>query len=235
MTLLNIFNHGSMSADPATEAEFGDGFLMRQGYTLVSIGWQFDVPKGKNLIGFDAPVATDHGQPITGWVNPWFIPNKRSDSFEYASGYFSPAYPPIEPRNPAYRLTERVGWVAAPRLIPREDWQFGRTENGHVIYDPNWVSLKGGFKAGMTYQVTYESKNPPVEGLGFAAIRDLASALKHDPAAVAPGRYVYTYGASQTGRYQRQLIYEGFTTDEQDRQAIDALFIQTGGTGFGSF
>ena len=235
MTLLNIFNHGTMSADPATEAEFGDGFLMRQGYTLVSIGWQFDVPKRDGLIGFDPPVASEHGQPITGWVNPWFIPNKRSESFEYASGYFSPAYPTIEPQNPDYRLTEREGWVAAPRLIPRGAWQFGRVEKGQVVNDPNWVSLKGGFKAGMTYQVTYEAKNPPVAGLGFAAIRDLAAALKHDPAAIAPGRYAYTYGASQTGRYQRHLIYEGFTTDEQGRQAIDALFIQTGGTGNGSF
>jgi hypothetical protein len=31
------------------------------------------------------------------------------------------------------------------------------------------------------------------------------------------------------------MIYEGFTTDEQGRQAIDALFIQTGGTSLGSF
>jgi hypothetical protein len=235
MTLLNIFNRAASSADPTTEADFGDGLLLRQGYTLIAVGWQFDVPKRKDLIGFDAPVATDHGQPLTGWVNPWFIPNKRADSFEFASGYFSPAYPPVEPANPAYRLTEREGWVAAPRLILREDWQFGRIENGKAVYDPNWISLKGGFKPGLTYQLNYESKDPPVAGLGFAAIRDLASALKHDPSAIAPGRYAYTYGASQTGRYQRQLIYEGFTTDEQGRQAIDALFIQTGGTGLGSF
>ena len=45
--LLTTFNH-AMSADPTTEAEFGDGLLMRQGYTLVSIGWQFDVPKQKD-------------------------------------------------------------------------------------------------------------------------------------------------------------------------------------------
>jgi hypothetical protein len=31
------------------------------------------------------------------------------------------------------------------------------------------------------------------------------------------------------------MIYEGFTIDEQGRKAIDALFIQTGGTGLGSF
>jgi hypothetical protein len=31
------------------------------------------------------------------------------------------------------------------------------------------------------------------------------------------------------------MIYQGFTTDEQGREAIDAMFIQTGGTSFGSF
>lgn len=233
--LLSTFNHAKPSADPASEAEFGDGLLMRQGYTLVALGWQFDVPKRTDRIGFDAPVASDHGQPITGWVNPWFIPNKRSDSFEYAAGYFSPAYPPLDPGNPAYRLTEREGFVAAPRLVPRADWQFGRLQNGQLVFDPNWITLKGGFQAGKTYEVAYETKNPPVAGLGFAAIRDLASALKYNSDAIVRGRYVYTYGASQTGRYQRQMIYEGFTTDEQGRQAIDALLIQTGATGIGSF
>jgi alpha/beta hydrolase family protein len=233
--LLSTFNHAVGSPDPTTEAHFGNGLLMREGYTLVAVGWQFDVPKGKNLIGFDVPVATDNGRPITGWVNPWFIPNKRSDSYEFASGYYSPAYPPADPGNAAYRLTVREGLASAPRLIPREDWQFGRADNGTVKFDPNWVTLKGGFKPGMTYQVTYESKNPPVTGLGFAAIRDLASALKYNSDAVVRGRYAYTYGASQTGRFQRQMIYEGFTTDEQGRQAIDAMFIQTGGTSLGTF
>lgn len=233
--LLSTFNHAKGSADPSMEEDFGNGMLMRQGFTLVAVGWQFDVPKEKNRIGFDAPVATENGRPITGWVNPWFIPDKRSDSFEFASGYFSPAYPPVDPNNPRYRLTEREGFVAAPRLIPRQDWQFGRLVNGHVEYNPNWVTLKGGFKAGQTYEVTYESQNPPVAGLGFAALRDLASALKYNSDAIVHGRYVYTYGASQTGRYQRHMIYEGFTTDEQGRQAIDALFIQTGATGIGSF
>src|SRR5262249_45279586 len=132
-------------------------------------------------------------------------------------------------------LTVREGLASAPRLIQREDWQFGRAENGTVKFDPNWVTLRGGFKPGMTYQLFYESKNPPVAGLGLAAVRDLASALKYNSDAVVRGRYVYTYGASQTGRFQRQMIYDGFTTDEQGRQAIDAMFIQTGGTSLGSF
>jgi hypothetical protein len=125
--------------------------------------------------------------------------------------------------------------MSAPRLISRDDWQFGRMENGKLVSDPHWITLKGGFRAGQTYQLDYESQNPPVAGLGFASIRDLASALKYKSDAVIHGKYVYTYGASQVGRYQRHLVYEGFTTDEQGRQAIDALFIQTGATGMGSF
>lgn len=233
--ILSTFNRGEGSLDPTTEADFGDGLLMEQGYTIVAVGWEFDNPRAKGLILLDAPVATNSGKPITGWVNPWFIPDKNSDSFEYASGYFTPAYPPIDPENPDYRLTEREGWVAAPRLIPRNDWQFGRMQNGQIISDPNWITLKGGFQPGMTYQLTYQSQNPPVAGVGFAAVRDLASALKYSPDAMVHGKYAYAYGASQVGRWLRQMIYEGFTIDEQGRRAIDAIFVQTGGTSRGSF
>jgi hypothetical protein len=235
LELLSTFNHATGSPDPTTEADFGDGLLMREGFTLAFVGWQFDVPKGTKRLGFDPPIAKDGSKTITGWVNPWFISNQRSDSFNYASGYFSPAYPPLDPTNAAYRLTEREGWVAAPHLVPRQDWQFGRIQNGQLVNDTNWITLKGGFKAGQTYQVTYESGNPPVAGLGFAAFRDLAAAVKYDPNAIVRGKYTYAYGASQTGRFLRQLIYEGFTTDEQGRQAMDGIYIHTGATGLGSF
>jgi Alpha/beta hydrolase domain len=235
--LLGVFNRAKGSSDPTTDSEFGDGLLLREGYTLVAVGWEFEVRKArdKNLVGLEAPIATDNGRPITGWINPWFIPDKASQSYEFTSEYNTSAYPPLDPKNPAYRLTVREGWVAAPRLIPREDWQFGRLENGQVVFDPDWLTVKGGFKAGQTYQLIYESKNPPVAGLGFAAIRDMASAIKNNSDAIVHARYAYTYGASQVGRYLRQLVYEGFTTDERGRQSIDALFIQTGGTSFGSF
>jgi hypothetical protein len=221
--------------DPSTEDFYGDGMLLNQGYTLVAVGWEFDTPKKKNLILADIPVATENGKPITGWVHPWFIPDKKSDSYEFASGEFTPAYPPADPNNADYRLTEREGYVAAPRLIPRADWQFGHLEDGKVVFDPKWVTMRGGFKPGMTYEVSYESQNPPVAGLGFAAVRDMASELKYNPDAIVHGKYVYTYGASQTGRWERQMIYQGFTTDEQGRQVVDAVFVQTGGTSFGSF
>jgi hypothetical protein len=74
-----------------------------------------------------------------------------------------------------------------------------------------------------------------VAGLGFASIRDFASAVKNKADAVIHVQYVYTYGESQVGRFQRQLLYEGFTTDEQGKRAIDGMFIHIGGTSLGSF
>lgn len=235
--VLGVFNRAKGSLDPATNEEFGDGLLMREGYTIVAVGWEFDVRKDKekDLIALTVPIATENGKPITGWISPWFIPNKTSASYEWTAEYNTPAYPPLDPKDPKYRLTVREGWVAAQRLIPRGDWQFGKMDNGQVAFNPDWLTLKGGFKAGMTYQLTYESKDPPVAGLGCAAIRDFASAIKNNSDAIVHVKYVYTYGASQVGRYQRQLVYDGFTTDEQGRQAIDALMIHTGGTSFGSF
>ena len=35
------------------------------------------------------------------------------------------------------------------------------------------------------------------------------------PASVAPGKYAYMYGSSQTGRTLRQILYGGFTIDER--------------------
>src|SRR5262245_16073447 len=43
--MLGFFNHATGSLDPGSAAEIGDGFLMRQGFTLLWVGWQFDVPQ----------------------------------------------------------------------------------------------------------------------------------------------------------------------------------------------
>ena len=240
MALLRIFNRAQSSNHPTVEADFGNGWLMREGYTLVAVGWQFDVRKDQDpqLIGVDVPIATENGEAITGWINQEIVVNQSTNSLLYNRDTWK--YPPLDPDDPSYRLTES-GFavpgplVAAPRLIPREDWRFGRVENGEIVLDTNYLWMKDGFKTGYTYEVTYETKDSPVAGLGFAAIRDLASEIKNNPDAIVRAQHVYTYGASQTGRSQRQLVYEGFTTDEQGRRAIDALFINTGGSSFGSF
>lgn len=230
--LLSSFSDAEAADDPTTEAHFGDASLLNQGYTLVAVGWQFDVDEA--LIGLQAPIATDHGRPITGWVREWFIPNKAGDSFEWTGGNAT-RYLPLDVNSPDYRLTAREGLFAPRRLIARSDWQFGKREGGTLTQNPDFVTLKGGFKPGLTYEIAFESQNPPVTGLGLAAVRDMGSALKYDKESIAPGRLAYMYGSSQTGRTLREIIYEGFTIDEQGRKVFDAAFIRTGGASMGRF
>ena len=50
--LLSVFNRAATSDDQSTEEHFGDGLLMREGYTLVAVGWQFDA---RGRIAMKAP------------------------------------------------------------------------------------------------------------------------------------------------------------------------------------
>ena len=231
--LLPTFDGAAAADDPTTEAHFGDASLLQQGFTLVAVGWQFDVEDG--LIGLDAPVPTRNGAPIRGWVREWFIANQPSDSFKWMDGNATRGYLPVDLDAADYRLTSREGFFTARTLIPREDWRFGRIVDGRHVPEPEFVTIKGGVKPGLTYELSYETQNPPVAGLGMAAVRDMASAMKHDPAIVAPGKYVYMYGSSQTGRMLRLIIHQGFTIDERGRKVFDAAFVKTGGASIGRF
>ena len=234
-SLLQVFSHAARGTDFTSEKEFGDAWLLKQGYTLVFVGWQFDIAPGKALVGFSAPIATENGAPIKGWVRMPFISDKALASYQYGSGYNTATYLPLNTQDRTYRLTVREGTFAPPRLIPRDEWEFARVDGANVVADPASVHLKSGFKPGLTYELSFETQNPPVAGLGMAAIRDAASAFKYGTNQVASGRLAYLYGASQTGRLIRQMIHEGFTIDASGRKAFDAAFIQTGAVGFGSF
>ena len=74
--ILPVFQDAANSADPTTAAEFGNGALMRQGFTLLWMGWQWDVPEGR--MRMEIPIATNNGQPITGWVRGNFIPGANA-------------------------------------------------------------------------------------------------------------------------------------------------------------
>src|SRR5262249_36495520 len=75
--MLTALQKATAALDPATDAELGDGALMRQGFTLVWMGWQWDVPQRPGVMRMEMPIATDGGRPITGLVRGNFILNER--------------------------------------------------------------------------------------------------------------------------------------------------------------
>jgi hypothetical protein len=103
------------------------------------------------------------------------------------------------------------------------------------------VRLPSGFSAGL-YEAVYHAYGSPVAGLGLAAVRDFASYLKFGAASVTALREnaaftarVIGFGYSQSGRFLRELVRDGFNLDEQSRAAFDGLMIASAGAGGGSF
>jgi hypothetical protein len=232
--MVRFFNHGRGGGDFTTEAEMGDGFLMRRGFTLVWLGWQFDTPDSDQVLRLYAPVATDNGKPITGWVRSDFVFNTKV--FDAPLGHRGQkAQPALEPDNVGYKLTVRDSALGERRLISRGEWRFARFVDGQAVPDPTRIYLKSGFEPGKIYEIVYRTQNPTVVGLGLAAVRDLASYFKYERNNVASVKRALGFGISQSGRYLRHFVYQGFNADEKDRQVFDAVNPHVAGGGHGSF
>jgi hypothetical protein len=235
--ILHLVNGYSPSTP---DGEYGDGFLMREGYTVAWVGWEFDVADhGENLRLF-APVAHDAGgKEIRGLVRSDFTPAQKVDDMPLGHSLLGPtggkSYPVDDPASARNVLTVRDTPDGPRQTIPRSQWSFAHIVDGKLAADPHFIHLNGGFQAGKIYEVVYEAKDPVVAGLGLAAVRDFLSYLKYDPQATAPIKRVYAVGISQSGRFLRHFLYQDFNADEQGRQVMDGVIAHVAGAGTGSF
>lgn len=233
--LLTFFSTAQGSPDPTDSAHFGDRFLLERGYTLVWVGWQFDVPEQGGRVALRAPIAVGgDGRPITGLVRADYVVNEPLPDRPLADGDHRP-FPAHDPRDPRNVLTVREREHDPRRTIPRAEWSFARVRDGREVPDSTWIALRGGFQPGRIYEITWVAANPPVSGLGFAAVRDLVSHLKHAPGAPAPARAAIGFGISQSGRFLRTFLYQGFNADEEGRRVFDGVMAHIAGAGRGNF
>jgi len=226
--ILGTFQKAAGSPDPSTEAEFGDGALMRQGFTLLWLGWQWDVPERPGTMRMEMPIATENGRRITGIVRGNFILTERADTASVADRNHQ-AYPVLDPDAADNVMTVRDDPIGKGEVIPRSRWRF---------VDGGTVALDGGFAPGRIYDVVYRTADPKVLGCGLAGVRDIVSFMKYDTSSdnPTPGiRFALGWGVSQSGRFLRHFLYEGFNQDEQGRRVFDGVFDQVGGSGRGSF
>ncbi len=214
----------------------GDGWLLRRGFTIVSLGWQWDAPSGLRL---DAPIAKDHGKTITGLLRGDLTPFHAIDEIPLGhliTGHIGGTeYPVADPNDPRNTLTVRDSREAPRTVIPRSKWRFAHTVNGKLVPSNRFIHLDGGFQPGKLYEYVYGVKDPVVAGLGFAAVRDLASYAKHGKGDELAARRVYGQGISQDGRFLRNFLYSGFNADEEGRMALDGVLAHVAGGGRGSF
>ena len=115
--------------------------------------------------------------------------------------------------------------------MPLGHWIAGRIGGGD-----RFVRLRSGaFEEARIYEFVYVAKDPVVQGLGLAGVRDFTSYLKHDDGAVVHVERAYSVGISQSGRFLRHFLYEGFNEDERSRKALDGVIAHVAGAGRGSF
>ena len=234
-----LFNDAAESADPTVQQSPGNGFLMRQGYTLVWCGWQHDVPQAPGLLGIQVPQAVDADGPVAGKIAVPFQPNSPTQVQLLSERGHQP-YPTNHLEDWDAVLTVRDYQEAEPEKIPREHWHFAHLEDGRRIPDASQICYEQGFQPGRIYQVIYSTSKSPIAGLGLLGTRDLVSFLRYDSAesgnpCAGHIQYSLAFGQSQSGRFLRHLLYLGLNQDEVGRIVFDGIIAHVAGPRRGEF
>jgi hypothetical protein len=209
---------GANNAQTADDA--GIGFLHRQGYTMVWVGWQGDIPSKPGQLALSAPVL----KGVTGPVREEFVFDNTTNPAKATL-----TWPAADPAN--LKVSVRAAWADA-RQTPA-----GLSAR---LVDPTTAEIArpDGFDAGALYEVTYTAREPAVLGMGYAAVRDVVSFLRRDATPANPllnGLHpsvsrAIGFGVSQSGRFLRDFLYLGFNEDTNGRVVFDGLMPHVAGT-----
>jgi hypothetical protein len=206
---------GATITDPAVLA---NAFLMPRGYAIVWSGW--DKSAGSDNANFNTtitlPIAQNpDGSSITG------------PSYEYivtSGNTFALNYPAATLDKTRAKLTHRVHLDDVPIEIAPSGWNYDASGNS--------ISLVGGaFVANDIYEFSYTAKDPSVNGLGFAAVRDWNAWLRYEtkddfgnPNPLAHHvKRITTEVVSQPGRFLNDFRHLGFNQAENGRKVFDGL------------
>jgi Alpha/beta hydrolase domain len=218
--------------DPTAAADAGNGFLMRQGYTMVMSGWDVTVAAGDGRLTMTVPVATHpDGSAIVGPALEEFV----IDNSTTLTGLLT--YPAATLDTTQATLTVRVRYAELPTPVPATNWEYVDAQTIRLL--PAGTP----FQPGRLYTLTYPAREPLVAGLGFAGLRDLTAFLHHaatdDDGTPNPlsGRvqYIYTFSVSQPARFMHDFLRLGFNEDEQGRRVFDGVLNWLGGASGGFF
>jgi hypothetical protein len=220
-----------------------DTALLKRGYIYLWTAWQGDVLPGNDRIMIDVPVAKDSGKVITGKIRSEYEVSDITKTLNLSSGYFSGlthhSYDALKFDNSGATLTKRVHEEDKPEPIPNSDWSFSdcRAAAYPGVANTSNISLKGGFDPNYIYELIYTGKDPLVMGLGFAAIRDVASFFKYqlgderghpNPLIVhgdttTPVKAAIMQGVSQCGNFTRTFLQLGFNENENKKIVFEGV------------
>ena len=216
------FNRSTGGNDPAASTGPSSTFLAPHGYTMVWSGWDFAA--GTDNSGFTTtitlPVAKNtDGTSITGPAYEYIVMGNGTTTS------YTLNYPANSLTNTGATLTWRQHLDDAPQAVAASGWEF--TDATHIRLLPAGAA----FKANDIYELSYTAKDPTVNGLGFAAVRDFNSFLRYatkddlgtaNPLAGSIDK-IYTFISSQPGRMLNDFRNLGSNEDESGRKVFDGM------------
>lgn len=227
----NVPNRGNI-AIPYTNGDAG--FLYRRGDVVLNSAWQGDISiaaAAPARLGIDVPVATGVVGPVVDrfvavapgpggvWQTTQSLPGPGRNLADVpnASLVSAERETPEGVKSGVRVLAEGVDFAFADcRTVP-----FPGTP------DPTRLCVNGGFDPALLYELVRDAKDPFVLGVGNAAMRDVISYFRHEADAANPlAGFVHTvigFGNSQSGRFQKHMLNNGFNADEQGRRVWDGM------------
>ena len=216
---LGRFPGGNDPGSVTNPTVLGNAFFMPRGYTMVWSGW--DKAAGTNSANFNAtitlPIATNpDGSSISG------------PSFEYivtSAATYALTYPAATLDQNEATLTHRIHLNDIPTVLPPSAWAYTDSTGTAIRL------TDGNFVANDIYEFSYPAKDPTVNALGFAAIRDFNAWLRYErrdddgtPNPLAGDvRRIYTEVVSQPARTLNDFTHLGFNQAENGRIVFDGM------------
>ena len=213
---------GGVTNDPGStitdSTVLANSFLMPRGYTMVWSGWDFAA--GTSTANFNTtitlPIAKyPDGSTITGPAFEYIVSPGASYQLNYPAATLDKSQA---------TLTHHVHLGDAPAVVPSSGWTYNAAGTA--------ISLVGSsFLANDIYEFSYTAKDPTVNGLGFAAIRDWNAWLRYElsddsgtanPLAGDITR-IYTEIVSQPGRLLNDFRHLGFNQAENGKKVFDGM------------
>lgn len=221
--VLSRVNGVAVAQRPGTGDDFGDGLLMREGFTFVWSGWQPELPTIDAYLTADYPIAARDGVPVSGMSREEWVDTGTTNPFRPPLTY------PVADTDPTMAtLTVRTR-EQDPRSTP-DDLTWSYADDMSLL-----INRPAGFDSGAIYEFIYPATNSPVTGMAFATVRDVVSFLRFEagednPLADTLPNRAMLFGVSQSGRFVRDYLWQGYNQDSQDRQVFDAAMVVVAGS-----
>lgn len=241
--LLQFLNDGVHSNDPSRPEHAGNGYLMREGYSILWSGWQGNLRPGDGRLTMDLPVASREDGRITGPTRTEFVAEEPGTTcIPLSANEYTQSYETDSLETGSATFTRREYESDRRIAIAPDEWEFAEVTGDGPVPSRTHCHYPPGFEPGWIYELVYTARDPPVMGLGFAGVRDLVAFFRHadvDREGTAnPLREegagidrAYAWGRSQSGRFLREFVYGGFNADTRGRAVFDGVFPHVSGAG----